>query len=272
MAHGPTDLRGGHARIRAGETGGVVVAKLDRFGRILVGALAVLEEFESQPRDSRLCPGQRQPLDAGRQALFADSAGLRRARARPHLGVLEERHLGGGQARHTAKYTPVSYVKTAKKRLALGPDAEAIREPFLMRAAHQTRTAIARRLNETAPRSGGGRWTPPMVDRIIRNRIYVGHAYRGEDVNPATHPALVTAAEWHAANSAPVRAAPRGSKANPLGGLARCWAAGTCSRRVPFVRQTPCLPEGIRSAGNRLAVSYRILCDRALPRGHSSPT
>jgi DNA invertase Pin-like site-specific DNA recombinase len=36
------------ARVRAGETGGVVVAKLDRFARTLVGALGVLEEFERQ--------------------------------------------------------------------------------------------------------------------------------------------------------------------------------------------------------------------------------
>jgi hypothetical protein len=63
-----------------------------------------------------------------------------------------------------------------------------------------------------------------MVDRIIRNRVYMGHAYRGERTNPKAHPAIVTEAEWHAANAAPVRAAPRGSKPNLLGGIARCAA------------------------------------------------
>ncbi|HEY4896951.1 MAG TPA: recombinase zinc beta ribbon domain-containing protein, partial [Solirubrobacteraceae bacterium] len=52
--------------------------------------------------------------------------------------------------------------------------------------------------------------------------VYMGHAYRGDQVNPDAHPPLVTAAEWHAANAAPVRAAPRGKKPNLLGGIARC--------------------------------------------------
>src|ERR1700679_2733495 len=35
-------------RVRAGQTNGVIVAKLDRFARTLVGALSILEEFERQ--------------------------------------------------------------------------------------------------------------------------------------------------------------------------------------------------------------------------------
>jgi hypothetical protein len=125
---------------------------------------------------------------------------------------------------HVAKFTPVGYQKGSDKRLQPGPDAHAIREAFLMRGAHQTRTAIARRLDEAAPRTNGGRRTPPMVDRIIRNRVYMGHAYRGETANHSAHPAMVTAAEWQAANLAPVRAANRGAKPNLLGGIARCAA------------------------------------------------
>ena len=61
-----------------------------------------------------------------------------------------------------------------------------------------------------------------MVDRIIKNRVYMGWAYRGDQVNPDAHPPLVTPAEWHAANNAPVRSAPTGKKPNLLGGLVRC--------------------------------------------------
>jgi hypothetical protein len=93
-----------------------------------------------------------------------------------------------------------------------------------MRGAHHTRTAIAHRLDELAPRPKGGCWTPPMVERIIKNRVYMGHAYRGERVNPDAHPALVTPAEWHAANTAPVRAAARSQQPNLLGGIVRCAA------------------------------------------------
>ncbi|MGH2904225.1 MAG: recombinase family protein [Solirubrobacteraceae bacterium] len=91
-----------------------------------------------------------------------------------------------------------------------------------MRGAHKTRTEIAHRLNIVAPRPNDGRWTPPMVDRIIKNRVYLGEAYRGETVNPNAHPAIVTAAEWQAAHLAPTRGAARSKKPNLLGGIARC--------------------------------------------------
>src|SRR5439155_16201344 len=58
----------------------------------------------------------------------------------------------------------------------------------------------------------------------IRNRVYMGHAYRGGRVNPNAHPPIVTASEWQAANLAPVRAAARGKHPNLLGGIARCSA------------------------------------------------
>jgi site-specific DNA recombinase len=71
---------------------------------------------------------------------------------------------------HIAKLTPVGYAKGTDKRLVPGADAAAIREAFLMRGAHRSRTEIVRQLDRLAPRPGGGRWTPPMVDRIIKPR------------------------------------------------------------------------------------------------------
>ena len=53
-----------------------------------------------------------------------------------------------------------------------------------MRAAHKSFTEIARRLDQSAPRPGAGRWARSMVDRIIRNRVYRGGASRGENSTP----------------------------------------------------------------------------------------
>ena len=116
--------------------------------------------------------------------------------------------------------TSVRYEKMDDKRLRPGADAAGIHEAFAMRAAHASRTEVARRLDETAPRPNGGRWTPSMVDRIIRNRVYMGHAYRGGRVNSEAHQPIVTAA----ANAAPVRAAARGQRPNLLSGIVRCAA------------------------------------------------
>jgi DNA invertase Pin-like site-specific DNA recombinase len=213
------------ARIRSGETGGVVVAKLDRFARTLVGALGVLEEFEAH--NAILVSVQDNidlstPVGKAFLRILLVFAELERDRISESWKTATASAVARGI--HIAKYTPIGYEKTPEKRLQPGPDAAAVREAFLMRAAHHTRTQIAHRLDQLAPRPNGGCWTPPMVDRIIKNRVYMGHAYRGSETNPDAHPALVTVAEWHAANNAPVRAAARGKKPNLLGGIARCHA------------------------------------------------
>jgi site-specific DNA recombinase len=210
-------------RIEAGQTEGVIVAKLDRFARTLVGALSTLEEFE---RHDAVLVSVAENLDLSTPMgkaflrILLVFAELERDR----ISESWETAVSSAVARgiHIAKFTAVGYDKGADKRLVPGALAPAVREAFLMRGAHRTRTEIARRLNEIAPRPNGGRWTPPMVDRIVKNRVYTGEAYRGENVNPDAHPAIVTVAEWQAANLAPVRAAPRSKKPNLLGGIARC--------------------------------------------------
>ncbi len=210
-------------RIRTRQTDGVIVAKLDRFARTLVGALSTLEEFE---RHNAVLISVAENLDLSTPMgkaflrILLVFAELERDRISESWETATSNAIARGI--HIAKFTPIGYDKGSDKRLIHGAEAPAIREAFLMRGAHKTRTEIARRLDELAPRPNAGRWTPPMVDRIIKNRVYLGEAYRGENVNADAHPAIVSAAEWQAANLAPVRAAPRGKKPNLLGGIARC--------------------------------------------------
>jgi site-specific DNA recombinase len=213
------------ARIRSGESGGVVVAKLDRFARTLVGALGTLEEFER--RGAVLVSvadniDLSTPMGKAFLRILLVFAELERDRISESWLTATSNAVDRGI--HIAKFTPVGYEKMADKRLAPSSEAPAVREAFGMRAAHASRTEIARRLDEIAPRPNGGRWTPPMVDRIIRNRVYMGHAYRGDRTNTNAHEPIVTEAEWHAANAAPVRCSPRGKRPNLLGGIARCAA------------------------------------------------
>jgi site-specific DNA recombinase len=212
-------------RIRTGQSNGVVVAKLDRFARTLVGALGTLEEFE---RHGAVLVSVADNLDLstpmGKAFLrvllvFAE---LERDRISESWRAATDSAIDRGI--HIAKFTCVGYERGEDRRLIAGPHAGAIREAFLMRAAHRSRTEIARQLDVSAPRPNGGRWTPPMVERVIKNRVYLGWAYRGENVNKQAHEPLVSLAEWQAANLAPVRAAPRGKKPNLLGGIARCTA------------------------------------------------
>jgi site-specific DNA recombinase len=213
------------ARVRAGESGGVVVAKLDRFARTLVGALGILEEFERQGAVLVSVADNidlSTPVGKAFMRILLVFAELERDRISESWRAATSSAVDRGI--HIAKFTPVGYEKRPDKRLQPGKEAKAIHDAFLMRGAHATRTEVARHLDQTAPRPNGGRWTSPMVERIIRNRVYMGHAYRAGHVNPNAHQPIVTAAEWQAANAAPVRGAARGKRPNLLGGIARCAA------------------------------------------------
>jgi site-specific DNA recombinase len=210
-------------RIRTGQTDGVIVAKLDRFARTLVGALSTLEEFE---RHGAVLVSVTENLDLSTPMgkaflrILLVFAELERDRISENWGTATNNAIARGV--HVAKFTPIGYDKGPDKRLVPNADAPAIREAFLMRAAHQTRTEIARKLDQIAPRPKGGRWTTSNVERIIKNRVYIGEAYRGDAVNPDAHEAIVSLGEWQAASLAPVRAAHRGKTPNLLGGIARC--------------------------------------------------
>jgi site-specific DNA recombinase len=210
-------------RIRTGQSDGAIVAKLDRFARTLVGALSTLEEFE---RHGAVLVSVTENLDLSTPMgkaflrILLVFAELERDRISENWGTATNNAIARGV--HVAKFTPIGYDKGPDKRLVPNADSPSIREAFLMRGAHQTRTEIARRLDEIAPRPKGGRWTTSNVERIIKNRVYLGEAYRGEAVNTDAHEAIVSLAEWQAANLAPVRAAHRGKTPNLLGGIARC--------------------------------------------------
>ena len=212
-------------RVRTGQSDGVIVAKLDRFARTLVGALGTLEEFER--RGAVLVSvadniDLSTPMGKAFLRILLVFAELERDRISESWETATASAIARGI--HIAKFTPVGYEKGADKRYVPSAQAPAIREAFLMRGAHRTRTEIARRLDQTAPRPDDGRWTPPMVDRIVKSRVYMGEAHRGENVNPNAHEPIVSPSEWQAANHAPVRAAARSKRPNLLGGIARCAA------------------------------------------------
>ena len=210
-------------RIRAGQSDGLIVAKLDRFARTLVGALSTLEEFE---RHGAVLVSVADNIDLSTPMgkaflrILLVFAELERDRIKESWEAATANAVARGI--HIGKFPLTGYDKGPDKRLIPNELAPAIREAFLMRGAHSSLTQIARRLNEIAPRPNDGLWTNPMIDRILKNRAYMGIAYRGENVNPEAHEAIVTAVEWHAARLAHVRSAPRGKHPNLLGGIARC--------------------------------------------------
>jgi site-specific DNA recombinase len=207
-------------RVRAGQTDGVIVAKLDRFARTLVGALNTLEEFD---RHNAALVSVSDSIDlttpTGRAFLrvllvFAE---LERERIADGWGAAVESAIERGL--HISPTVPYGYDRV-DKRLVPNEDAPAIHEAFIMRGAGHSRTEIARMLDQRV--SNGGRWLPGAVERILQNRVYLGEVHRGQLANPDAHEPIVSVAEFQAAAMAPVRSAARSAKTNLLGGIVRC--------------------------------------------------
>jgi DNA invertase Pin-like site-specific DNA recombinase len=212
-------------RIRAGQSDGLIVAKLDRFARTLVGALSTLEEFESHNAVLVSVADNidlSTPMGKAFLRILLVFAELERDRIKESWEAAGANAIARGI--HIAKFPLAGYDKGSDKRLVPNALAPAVREAFLMRGAHRSHTAIARKLNEIAPRPNGGLWTPQRVQRMLTNRAYTGAAYRGDQFNPNAHQPIVTVAEWQAAQLAPVRSEARGKLPNLLGGLVRCAA------------------------------------------------
>jgi DNA invertase Pin-like site-specific DNA recombinase len=189
-------------RIRATESGGLVVYKLDRFARTLVGGLTTLTELSDH---GALFASATEPLfdfttADGRIFLQINlmMAEYFRERAKESWEASLTHAVSRGV--HIAPDVPYGYSKDAGKRFVPDGRAPFVREAFERRAGGWAFQRIAEWLNDDAPARHDHRsWTAMSVERMIRRRVYLGIAHWGEHENRHAHPALVGEEVWHAA-------------------------------------------------------------------------
>lgn len=214
------------ARCRSGQTGGIVAAKLDRLSRSLIGLAHLIEQAREE---GWTLVAVDFGLDVKKSSgkLVADVLG---AVAEWELGQRRE-GWNEAQARavargvHVASRTPTGYRKRDDGRLE--PDAKSapvIRELFRRRGAGEGWTTLANVLDESGVQGpyGNGGWTNGAIQKIIRNRVYLGEARSGAHVNAEAHEAIVTRAEWEAAQGVRSGPSPRNGDGLLLSGLVRC--------------------------------------------------
>lgn len=221
-------------RIRSGQSGGLVVYKLDRFSRSLLGAVTTLAELGEY--GAMFASATEPTLDystpAGRafmQQMFV-FAEFTRSTLKESWATAQRHAIERGI--HISPNGYLGYDRGPDGRLTPNPDAEVVADVFRRRAAGETWSALAALLAVRAPRDDGTVWTPQALQRLCAKRVYLGEASRyvnqdrdglGPIVNRDAHPALVTEREWQAAQMTPKVPSSNGSPHSPLlSGLVRC--------------------------------------------------
>ena len=245
------------ARCEAGETGGIVVARLDRFARSAVDALSSIRRLTDA--DARLVSVEDNFDGSTPMGRFA--IGILTLIAELEL----ERIKGGweaavseavGRGIHISARPPTGYTRDEEGRLLRDePAASVVAEAFRKRATGASWAELARFLEEQEvyPPSGNKHWSKAGVSALIKNPVYLGQARSGKVVKEGAHEALVTRAEFDAAQATKKSLLRQrdGSIASQamLGGLARC--AG-CGHTLKITGNTD------RTSGQRYPIYYCV--------------
>jgi site-specific DNA recombinase len=222
------------ARCEAGETGGVVVARLDRFARSAVDALSSIRRLNDA--GARLVSVEDNfdgstPMGRFAIGILTLIAELELERIKSGWETAVSQAVGRGI--HISAKVPTGYERDKDRRLVRSePAATVVAEAFRKRAVGASWAELAQFLEEKEvyPPSGNKHWSKYGVSGLIKNPVYLGQARSGKVVKEGAHEALVTRVEFDAAQSVKksLFAQRDGSLAAQamLGGLARCAGCG----------------------------------------------
>jgi len=212
------------ARIDAGETDGVVVAKLDRFARSVADAANAMKRIEAAKGALMVAESSLDTSTSfGRFAMH-----MMLAMAELELDRLREswdtaRAAAVARGVHVASRTPTGYVRDDERRLVPNGDGLIVGELFRRKAGGASWGELAGVLEDAGVETpyGSVHWTPGALQSVLENRVYLGEARSGEHVLPGAHIPLTDEATWRAAQRAKGRATAR-EGISLLAGLLRC--------------------------------------------------
>ncbi len=215
-------------RIRNHESDGLVVAKLNRFARTLLGGLEVIKQIHE-------AGGVFYAVDL--DVDFSTPIGKTILTIMLRIGEME-RELKRDDWADAQSWAivensvwinaniPIGYDRTPEKSLIPNADAPHVHKAFKMRGTGSAIADIQRYLEANCPLSDGRIWTYKRVIDLFPKRVYRGETRHGETCNPDSHEPIVTEAQWQAANAIPKRTVSRTSNPSLLHGLIRCAGCG----------------------------------------------
>jgi DNA invertase Pin-like site-specific DNA recombinase len=234
-------------RVVLGDTGGVVVAKIDRFARSLVGAIDAIQKIDTaggvffSVQDGADVPTsagrlhQRMMLSLAEFELDRITDGWANARERAiHRSV----HIGGA---------PFGYLRNHDGRLIPAPTAELLETVFVMRGKSRTLQEICDFLNTKVHFIGRGSFVPATVAKMLANRTYLGEVRHGEFKKADAHEPLVTPEQFELAQGR--KSAFSVEPQYLLVGLVRCSCCRYSMTRTSKVGRPQYRCGGIHAAG-----------------------
>lgn len=218
-------------RVRDGVSGGIVVAKLDRFGRTVNGVREAAFEIEGHGAVFVSCAEKIDTSTAmGRffLTLLAGMAELELERIRENWATAHANHVARGVPTGRA---PAGYRKNGEGRLVVDEEhAPAVVEAFDLRAAGGTWAQVRDLLRERGvPTSGGKPWVERTASRLLSNRTLLGEVRFGSLVQKDAHLPLpgLTPALFRKVQGTREEPAPRRRKEPALlAGILRCAVCG----------------------------------------------
>jgi site-specific DNA recombinase len=237
-------------RIRTGESGGVIVADLSRFGRSTTGVLDAVAEISEAGAEVISCSEKLDTSTAMGRFVLTVLVALREMeldRFREQFDSATDTYLARGG--HGGSFIPPGYDRDTTPgktgRLVPNEHAPAIKRAFQMRAEGRPLSEIAVELKKAGvtmnrPVKPDGKrkrpaephtdWTGTAVRQLLENEVYLGIASARSKKRPGAHDPLVTRREFDAARSkhSPGRAKENGTRTEGalLTGLIHCGSCG----------------------------------------------
>jgi DNA invertase Pin-like site-specific DNA recombinase len=251
------------SRCESGLSEGIIVAKMDRFARSLLGALELLKRLDKAGAEF-VSVGEkldsRGPAGKMMQRLMLVFAEFELDRIKDTWRNSQEAAVARGI--HISSTVPVGYTRNSARILEIDPKAaKHVRRAFELAADGVHWKDIGAMLRDAGLEGAYGNkyWETRAVRLLVNNPVYTGEARCGDFKNPTAHEPIVDRALFERASRSRRVMSPRRDSTALLAGLIRC--AG-CQHVMKADKMT--VKHGVR-AGQRSRI-YRCRIEYAAGR------
>jgi site-specific DNA recombinase len=216
------------ARARSGESGGVIVHDLTRFGRYATMAQDIIDLEEHGALFISCAEKIDTSTSSGRFFLRVMEAMAVMYREQVGERFIDSKTRAVARGVHISRDVPPGYMRGEDGRLVPHPKhGKTMTKAYQLAAQGAAPTDVAKFLTEQGLPSGKNEaaiWRSSRIKRLLANRAYLGEARAGADIrNPNAHEPLTDEATWLRAQRQPTNRVRRDSNAL-LAGLVRCAA------------------------------------------------